>query len=84
MTAPERRALEAEGIAMLEDLARRTRRQVEVLHGIGKTGMARFDAALAAAGLAWRLETAETRALRKEKVRTKGEPCRVPQERSGT
>lgn len=76
-TAPERRALDAEGISTLEDLAQRTRHQVRVLHGIGKTGMQRFDEALAAAGLAWQPETEETLALRKVKTRTKGEPCRV-------
>lgn len=73
--APEKRALDAEGIATLEDLAQNTRHQVEILHGIGKSGMKRFDEALADAGLEWQPETEETLALRQKKVRTKGEPC---------
>ena len=75
INAPEKRALDAEGITTLEDLAGRTRHQIAILHGIGKTGLNRFDQALADAGLAWQPETPETLALRQKHVRTKSEPC---------
>lgn len=74
-SAPEKRALDAEGITSLENLAQRTRHQVEILHGVGKSGMRRFDAALAEVGLEWESETEETLALKQVKVRTKGDPC---------
>lgn len=73
--APEKRAFDAQGIMTLEDLAEKTRHQVEILHGIGKTGMQRFDQALSDSGLKWRPETQETLALHQKKVRTKGKPC---------
>ena len=78
--APEKRALDAEGITTLEDLAMKTRHEVEILHGVGKTGMKRFDQALTAAGLTWRPEISETLMLRQKQVRTKGDPCAIDAE----
>lgn len=52
--APAQRALDAEGLTTLEKLARRTRADIAELHGVGPNALARLDAALEDAGLAWR------------------------------
>lgn len=51
--APARRALHGAGIASLDDLARRDRREVEALHGIGPKAVERLAGTLAERGVAW-------------------------------
>lgn len=56
-TAPARRALESKGIITVEDLAKYTEKEVMALHGIGKTSLPKFYAALEEAGLSFKEES---------------------------
>lgn len=51
--APATRALRAEGLHTLEDVAARRRDDLAALHGVGPVALERLDAALAEHGLAW-------------------------------
>ena len=50
LAAPARRALATAGISSLEELSRRTEREIAALHGIGGNALATLRAALAASG----------------------------------
>ena len=51
---PAKRALVGAGILTLDDLTTRTRADVAALHGVGPSALRLLDAALDAAGLAYR------------------------------
>lgn len=54
LVAPARRALEREGIITLQQLSKRTEKDVSELHGIGPTTIPKLKTALAAKGLMFR------------------------------
>ena len=54
LSAPARRALEAQNIGSLEQLAGYSVVQIMALHGIGKTTIPRLEAALKEKGLSFR------------------------------
>lgn len=56
-SAPARRALESKGITTVEELAKYTEKEVMALHGIGKTSLPKFHAALEEAGLSFKKES---------------------------
>lgn len=53
LAAPARRALDAAGIARLEQLARHSQTEIERLHGIGPKALKLLRRALAARGLSF-------------------------------
>lgn len=54
LSAPARRALEAEGICTLAELSRRTEREILQLHGMGPKSIPTLRAALEASGLTFK------------------------------
>ena len=54
LVAPARRALEHEGITTLQQLSRRTEKDIAELHGIGPTTIPKLKAALAEKKLTFR------------------------------
>jgi DNA-directed RNA polymerase alpha subunit len=55
-SSPAGRALDAAGIRDLRDLSQRSEREVARLHGMGPKALGILGEALAAAGLAWRVD----------------------------
>ncbi len=54
LSAPARRALAAEGLHRLEDLAERSEREIAQLHGMGPNAIEKIRDALRAKGLGFR------------------------------
>lgn len=57
LAAPARRALAGAGLASLEDVARRERRAITDLHGMGPNALETLQAAMRDAGLTFRDQT---------------------------
>ena len=56
-SAPARRALEHHGVLTVEELARRTRKEILSYHGMGKASLPAMEKALAEKGLQFRTES---------------------------
>lgn len=54
LSAPARRALEREGLTRLSDVAKRSKREILGLHGVGPSTMPKLERALVEAGLAFK------------------------------